>query len=164
MVEPDAVTNDMVDVEPVVPSHAETRRLTGCSLSVRVQESVSNTTLTIHSRVHGQGVTSKFVRSTDGELHAIERALQTTDGNSPPQIVGCRTRWTFPEHGSPLVHAVVTVAQDGRSVKGKGAHVSHTFAMALAYENACQELHRTPEASVIDLPPILLPNPFSFSR
>lgn len=164
MVEPDAVTNDRVDVKPTVPSHVETRCLTGCSLTVRVLGSASNTTLTIHSRVHGQGVTSKFVRSTDGELHAIERALQTERGNPPPQIVGCRARWTFPEHGSPLVHAVVTVARDGRSMKGKAVHVSHTFAVALAYEHACRELRHAGEASVTEQSPILLPNPFSFSR
>lgn len=163
MVESDVVTNDVVDVEPVAPPHTEAHHLTGCSLTVKVLESVFNTTLTVHSRVQGQGVMSRFVRSTDGELRAVERALQTEHEISHPRIVGCRARWAFPEHGLPLAHVIVTVSLDGRTVKGKGVHVSHTFAMALAYENARHALHLAPEASARELPPVLLPNPFLFS-
>ena len=164
MVESDVVTNELVGAESVVPSHVEARRLTGCSLSVKVHESVSNTTVTIHSRVQGKGVTSEFVRSTEGELRGLERALQTGDANSHPRIVACRARWTFTGNGSSRVHVTVTVARDGRTVKGKGVHMSHTFAMALAYEHACRELHRTPLLSVTEQQPILLPNPLSFSK
>ena len=162
MEEPDVERDD--SPEEGVPTQSqphETRHLKGCVLRLAVQDAVSNTTLTVHSVVRGQGVMSEFVRSTEGELRAIEQALQKSNGRMPPQIVGCSARWLLSDPTSRRVRVTMTVSRDERIARGKGVHTSQIFAMALAYEDACIKLEREPEE---EQSPILLPNPFSFSR
>jgi len=162
MEKPDGIVGEPDTTEPAEPPPEEVRRMKGGVLRLTVQEDASNTTLTVHSLVRGQGVMSRFVRSTEGELRAVEQALQRSNGSLPPQIVKCSARWTFPDTGPPLVRVFITVRADGKTARGKGVHGSQTFAMVLAYEDACSELHRAPSGTEAEQEPILLPYPFSF--